>query len=124
MSSIANLFDTNIRKFDAEKTVFSSSSKSKSKTPQIVVKERENISELSNDESSENGDYLVVQYAGKCNVVYYVPVATSVNNDEMLLCHCLNVMEKNIWFLMKTIINKLVLNVYLKNFHHLKSNKD
>ena len=30
-----------------------------------------------------NGDYVVVQYAGKCNVIYYAGVVTSVNNDEM-----------------------------------------
>ena len=67
----------------------------KSKTPQIVLKGRECISELTDDESNEdddnvdfefndvvNGDYVVVQYAGKCNVCYPA-VNTSVNNDEM-----------------------------------------
>ena len=72
------------------------SSKSKLKTPQIALKEKESISELSDDESSEddnkililnlvivNGDYVVVQHAGKCNVVYYAAVIASVNSDEM-----------------------------------------
>ena len=62
---------------------------------------------MSYDESSEddnnvdfefsdivNGDYIVVQYAGKCNVVYYAAVVTSVNNDEMFTVSFLNVMEK------------------------------
>ena len=70
-------------------------SKSKQKTPLIVLKERENISELSDGESSEddndvdfefsdivNGYYIVTQYAGKCNV-YYAAVVTSANNNEM-----------------------------------------
>ena len=51
---------------------------------------------MSDDESSEDdndvdfefrdivhGDYIVVQYAGKCNVVYYATVAASVNNDKI-----------------------------------------
>ena len=72
-----------------------------------MLKERENISELSSDKSSENdnsvdfefsdivnGDYVVVQYARKCNLVYYAAVVTSVNNDKMFTVSFLNVMEK------------------------------
>ena len=84
-----------IQKDVSEETLTSSKSKLKSKTPRIVLKER-NISELSDDKSSVddnnvdfefsdivNGDYVVVQYAGKCNVIYYAGVVKSVNNDEM-----------------------------------------
>ena len=65
------------------------------KTPGIALKEWGNISEFSDDESSEddnagfefsdivNGNYVVVRYAGKCNVVYYAAVVTSLNNDVM-----------------------------------------
>ena len=30
-----------------------------------------------------NSDYVVVQYPGKCSVVYYAAVNISVNNDQM-----------------------------------------
>ena len=72
-----------------------SKAKLKSKTPWIILSESGNISELSDDESSEddnnvdfefsgiaNGIYVVVHYAGKRNV-YDAAIVTSVNNDEM-----------------------------------------
>ena len=103
-----------------------------------MLKERENISELSSDKSSENdnsvdfefsdivnGDYVVVQYARKCNVVYYAAVVTSVNNDEMFTVSFFKCNgKKKISFFMKIIMMKLVLNLYFKNFHYLKSNKN
>lgn len=92
---------------------------------------------MSSDKSSENdnsvdfefsdivnGDYVVVQYARKCDVVYYAAVVTSVNNDEMFTVSFLKCKGKNISFFMKIIMMKLVLNLYLKNFHYLKSNKN
>ena len=54
----------------------SSKAKSKLKTPQIILKERENSDNKSsyNDnvnfefDDKVNGDYVAGQYAGKCNV--------------------------------------------------------
>ena len=111
-------------------------SKSKQKTPPIVLKERENISELSDGESSEddnnvdfefsdivNGYYIVLQYAGKCNV-FYAAVVTSANNNQMFAVPFFKRNRKKYFIFAKMIMMKLVLNVYLKNFHHLKSNKN
>ena len=53
----------------------------------------------------------------------YVAVVTSVNNDEIFTVLFSKCNRKNILFLMKMIMMKLVLKVYLKNFLHLKLNK-
>ena len=92
---------------------------------------------MSDDESSEdgnnadfefsviaNGDYVDVQYAQKHKVVYYTAVVpSSTNNDEMFTVSFFKCNGQNISFLMNMIMVKLVLNVFLKNFHHLKLSK-
>ena len=115
-----------------EETITSSKSKLKAKLPRVVLKEREmrELSELSDDESNEddnnvdfeyhdtvNGDYGIVQYAGKCNIVYYAVVVTSVKNDEMFTLSSFKFNGKKYFTLMKMIMMKLMLNVHLKNFH-------
>ena len=91
---------------------------------------------MNHDESSEdnnnvdfefnditNGDYIVVQYAVKHNVVYYAAVVASVNNDWMFTVSFFKCNGKNNSFFMKMIMMNLVLDVYLKNFNHLKLNE-